>query len=274
MYNKLFSKVVRSSIWLEPLPTRVVWIAFLATMDEDGFVQCSAIGNVAALSNVSIEDAQAAIKTLENPDPESGNSDHEGRRIERCPGGWIVLNAKAYRELATRDMEKARNRQRVQRHREEKKRTAAETDGNTGVQDGNAIVRECNEIVAPSEAEAEAEAEGEGRKGASLLPAKPADKPAVDAGPVFRCVGKGPDQWQATSADLADWEAAYPHLDVPGEFRKAKAWISADPGRRKTAGGMKRFIVGWLNRAQNNGQARSSSHSTPSVGELSMQEKL
>lgn len=41
-----------------------------------------------------------------------------------------------------------------------------------------------------------------------------------------------------------------------GECRKALAWIGADASRRKTARGMKRFLVGWLGRAQNSGRAR------------------
>lgn len=145
MYNKLFAKIVLSSIWLEPLPTRIVWIAFLATMDEDGFVQCSAIGNVASLANVTIDEARAAIETLESPDPESGNPDHEGRRIERIPGGWIVLNAKAHRDIVTREMARERTRQRVRKHRESRRCNADVTDG--------------NENVTPSETDTETESE-------------------------------------------------------------------------------------------------------------------
>lgn len=152
MYNKLFSKIVLSSIWLEPLATRVVWIAFLATMDEDGFVQCSAIGNVASLANVSLDEAKEAIKTLESPDLESGNPLHEGRRIERIPGGWLVLNAAAHRELVTREMAKERTRDRVRRHREKQKCNADVTGSNSAQRNGSAL-------VAQSEAEAEAEAE-------------------------------------------------------------------------------------------------------------------
>jgi hypothetical protein len=37
MYNKLFTKILDSSIWLEPQATRLVWITLLAAMDEDGF---------------------------------------------------------------------------------------------------------------------------------------------------------------------------------------------------------------------------------------------
>lgn len=117
MYNKLFGKIVLSSIWLAPMPTRLVWVAFLATMDEDGFVQASAIGNVAALANVSREEAARAVECLQSPDPESGNPAHDGRRIERVPGGFVVLNAEAYKSLVTREISKQRTRERVRQFR-------------------------------------------------------------------------------------------------------------------------------------------------------------
>lgn len=154
MYNKLFSKIVFSSIWLEPMPTRIVWIAFLATMDEDGFVQCSAIGNVASMANVSLEEALAAVETLQSPDLESGNPNHEGRRIERVPGGFVVLNAKEHRDAVTREIAKQQNRERVRKHRMKKQ-------GDTPC---NAPVMVEYETVTPSEVLSEVLSEAEKKK--------------------------------------------------------------------------------------------------------------
>ena len=58
MYNKLFTKILDSSIWLESSPTRIVWITFLAAMDEEGFAPFVAIGNVANRARVSLEEAR------------------------------------------------------------------------------------------------------------------------------------------------------------------------------------------------------------------------
>lgn len=44
---------------------------------------------------------------------------------------------------------------------------------------------------------------------------------------------------------------AYPALDVDVQFHKMVAWLDANPKNRKTAKGIKRFIVGWLERGQN-----------------------
>lgn len=121
MYNKLFTKILDSSIWLESTPTRIVWLTLLATMDEAGFVQFAAVGNVASRARVTMEEAAAAMATLEAPDRDSSNPEHEGRRVERVPGGWMVLNATKHRELVTRAISREQTRIRVQRHRDKKR---------------------------------------------------------------------------------------------------------------------------------------------------------
>lgn len=139
MYNKLFTKILDSSIWLESGPTRLVWLTFLAAMDEDGYVQFAAPANVAHRARVTVEEAEEALRVLESPDKNSSNPTYDGRRVERVPGGWIVLNAKEHRELVTRVVQREQTNERVRRFRERK--------------------RSGNARVTPSEAEAEAESE-------------------------------------------------------------------------------------------------------------------
>lgn len=121
MYNKLFGKILDSSIWLEPDPTRIVWITLLAAMDEDGFAHFSAIQNLADRAKVTLEACQQALEKFQNPDRESGNPDNEGRRIERVPGGWLILNAKYYRELFNTARKRELTRERVARFRAARK---------------------------------------------------------------------------------------------------------------------------------------------------------
>lgn len=139
MYNKLFTKILDSSIWLESTPTRIVWLTFIAVMDEVGFVQFAAVGNVANRARVTLDEAQEAIKALEGPDDESGDPDNDGRRIERVPGGWMVLNAQKHRDLVTRAIKQEQTRERVAKHR--------------------ALKRSGNAPVTPSEADTEARSE-------------------------------------------------------------------------------------------------------------------
>jgi hypothetical protein len=121
MYNKLFGKILDSSIWLEDHATIRVWITLLASMDEDGFCQFAAPGNLARRAAVTLEEVDSAVAKLEGPDPDSNDPDNEGRRIERVQGGWIVLNAVKYREMVTRQVIKEGNRLRMQNFRAETK---------------------------------------------------------------------------------------------------------------------------------------------------------
>jgi hypothetical protein len=156
MYNKLFTKILDSSIWLQPTPTRIVWLTFIAAMDEHGFAQFASIANVARRAIVSVEEAEAAITHLEGPDPDSSDQDNEGRRLERVPGGWVVINAGKHRDMVTRAIIQEQTRLRVRRYRDKKKRT-------------------CNEEVTPSVSESEAvsEAVSEASSVPPLLPTKP-----------------------------------------------------------------------------------------------------
>lgn len=77
--------------------------------------------------------------------------------------------------------------------------------------------------------------------------------PLVD----FQTVGTKGKTWGLSAAQLADWREAYPSVDVLGECQRARAWLDANPDRRKTAPGMPRFLVNWLNRAVDRGPARS-----------------
>lgn len=120
MYNRLFTKILDSSIWLEPDSTRIIWITFLASMNEDGFAHFSALENLASRARVSMAKAERAVEILEAPDANSENVANEGRRIERVPGGWIILNAAYYREKFTREIEREQTRLRVAKHRAKK----------------------------------------------------------------------------------------------------------------------------------------------------------
>ena len=140
MYNKLFTKILDSTVWLEDDATRLVWITFLAVMDEDGFVALSAVGNVAARARVSLDAAEAAVRTLEGPDTINSAQEHEGRRIERVPYGWMVLNSKKYRDIIKRETAREQTRERVAKFRAKQK----------GIS-----VTECNEKVTPSDTEAD-----------------------------------------------------------------------------------------------------------------------
>lgn len=138
MYNKLFTKILDSSVWLEPIPTRIVWVTLLAAMDEKGFCAFAAAGNVANRARVTVDEAREALQTLESPDPDSSDPEHDGKRIERVPGGWMVLNADKYRLISTRQQAQEKTNERVRKHRDKKRI-------------GNASETLCNASETPSD---------------------------------------------------------------------------------------------------------------------------
>lgn len=96
-YAKLFSQILDSSIWEEPVITRVVWVTMLAMADKDGKVKSSTSG-VIRRANVPKAEGLEAIKTLEAPDLDSKSQEWGGRRIEKIDGGWQILNYRKYRD--------------------------------------------------------------------------------------------------------------------------------------------------------------------------------
>ncbi len=61
---------------------------------------------------------------------------------------------------------------------------------------------------------------------------------------------EGGDEYAVPAADIAEYRAAYPGVDVLAELRKARAWCIGSPDRRKTRRGVGRFVTNWLGRAQ------------------------
>lgn len=119
-YAKLMSNIVTSSVWVEPHATVRVWIALLAQKDQNGEVQAS-IPGFASLCRVTIEECEAAIRTLLAPDPYSRTKEHEGRRITEIDGGWRVLNHAMYRDHDSKVSRRERNRLWMENRRAEEK---------------------------------------------------------------------------------------------------------------------------------------------------------
>jgi hypothetical protein len=67
----------------------------------------------------------------------------------------------------------------------------------------------------------------------------------------FSVVGQtGP--WKPTQDFVERLQATYETIDVPYQLRAASLWLDANRAKRKTVGGMNRFLVSWMNTATNN----------------------
>lgn len=61
------------------------------------------------------------------------------------------------------------------------------------------------------------------------------------------------DRWEPEDTDMIAWAKAYPAVDVFQEIRAMESWLDANPKKRKTPAGVKRFVNSWLARSQDRG---------------------
>jgi len=53
--------------------------------------------------------------------------------------------------------------------------------------------------------------------------------------------------------EARNWQRDFPGVDVVQQLRSMRAWLDANPTRRKTERGMRRFVVSWLSKSQDRG---------------------
>jgi len=135
-YGKIFADIFDSSLiaiggWL---PTYIM-MSMVALADKDGLVQIAPLALYRRLgflnddNRVSFKDFEAALRYLEEPDPESGSPDQDGKRIvplaqvaeHEGNRGWLIVNHEHYRKKAANAEERAASTERVRRYRERKR---------------------------------------------------------------------------------------------------------------------------------------------------------
>lgn len=60
-------------------------------------------------------------------------------------------------------------------------------------------------------------------------------------------------KYTVIAQDRDHWQELYPAVDVDQALRAMRGWLEANPQRRKTPRGIKRFIANWLSREQDRG---------------------
>ena len=61
------------------------------------------------------------------------------------------------------------------------------------------------------------------------------------------------EDWQPEQKDVIAWQRTYPAINVHQELMAMESWCDANPTKRKTKQGIKRFVNSWLSRAQDRG---------------------
>lgn len=109
-------------------------------------------------------------------------------------------------------------------------------------------------------AEAEKEPAGE-------APAEAEEEPAVETRaepapetpeepPVIGIPLNDRTDYAVTRTEADEFAGLYPAVDVMQELRKMRGWCLANPDKRKTRRGVRKFINGWLAREQDKGGSR------------------
>lgn len=86
--------------------------------------------------------------------------------------------------------------------------------------------------------------------GAETPPDPPKPPPAPSSPVVISIILNDKTEYSITQADVDGWKDLYPAVDVMQELRKMKGWADANPSKRKTKAGIKRFINSWLAKEQ------------------------
>lgn len=106
----IFSKIVDSSLWMEPDWVVKVFLTMLAKKDADFVVRGSAF-NIAQWAKKTEQETLEALKILSSPDTKRIEPQpYDGRRIKRVEDGWLILNGELYRNLMVQENERARKR--------------------------------------------------------------------------------------------------------------------------------------------------------------------
>lgn len=122
MFAKIFSQIYDSSIVENPA-VRFTFMDLLVMADRNGVVDMTHEA-IARRTNRSIETIRKTILELEGPDPRSRTPDLNGARIKRLDQhrdwGWLIINYKEFREIASEEQRREKTLARVHKHRQTK----------------------------------------------------------------------------------------------------------------------------------------------------------
>ena len=124
-FTKLDENIVMSSIFKEDGITFKVWIALLATCEQNG-ISPTTIPYLSGLCRVDEEEIEISIEKLSSPDKYSKSNNDEGKRIRKVNGGFEIINYLNYRDYSYSDSPDAvRMRKKREGEKNEQKRTCS-----------------------------------------------------------------------------------------------------------------------------------------------------
>lgn len=111
----------------------------------------------------------------------------------------------------------------------------------------------------PGKTALDGDGDGDGDEGCGASPALPVPPPAI-----LIPVNDGSEA-PISEAEVAEFSKLYPAVEVLAELRKMRGWALANPAKRKTRGGLLRFVTSWLGKEQDKGGSRVNNGGLPQV---------
>jgi len=151
-FTPIFSKIVDSSIWDEPLHVRVLFISMLALKDWDQVVRYDEYA-LHRRANLTLDEVRDALKILSSPDKKRPGQENQGRRIEKRVDGWFLLKGEYYQKMMSQLSRKAYKARWIKEKRDNKRGKALPGEaaylrsGDENAQER--ILDEANERVTP-----------------------------------------------------------------------------------------------------------------------------
>lgn len=242
MYGKYFASTFTGSMVGAGSTVFAVWGYVIANC-RNGSVELNP-RLLAMILGDSSEKIQTAVNFLCSPDSESRTKEHDGcRMIHQGAFLYDVPNHSTYRKILNEDERRAYFRD---KKREERQKKKALTIGQVGQ---SKTVKDMSTVSTHSEADADGEKEENWNGSAEPSAHAPDCEPLL----VFPCNGPV-SNWALSVTKLSEWRETYPGLDVETCARKAWQWAKDNPRKRKTSGGMTRFLGTWFATAQNKGE--------------------
>lgn len=109
------------------------------------------------------------------------------------------------------------------------------------------------------------ERDTEKEKGSTVDSAEtvPVSTPPTVPAVIFLPLNDG-TEYGVTQAEIDKYSSLYPAVNILQELRDMLGWLDANPGRKKTRKGVKRFINNWLSTEQDRGGTLRGSSNRPS----------
>lgn len=220
-------KLVRVAIQSKQPVERVVWVwgAILESaceVDDGGRFDFDA-GEAAYFLRVDESDIGDILSSLD--------------AVGRISGGIVV-------KWGDRQFESDKSKDRQKRYRE---RLKSSRDGEVTSRDGDVTVQY-------TDTDTDTDTEDTSSLRSDVCPEQ--EKSAPASPPVIELPATQGQSVAITAIDVAEWADAFPAVDVQQKLRAIRQWLLANPQKRKTSRGMKRFVVSWLTREQDKGGSR------------------